>query len=942
MPALVGMQSRRRAVTYGKAARKPISAFSLEAADTFAHISHPDDYATVTEYRSLGSKVPTAGATSDPNIKSLNLPYALSSDDPVLYSPDQDALITKQKSQINAISRHKTLYDIPSSDDSGDAELSVSGMKARKKRKITPQPRLGTVSSPKGATSQEKSNASCFLGRGDNKGPGKTTAPHLSGDKFHNGEKAQTPLKPSIKQYRAGPLGRHGRDAYVPSREGQRHFEHRARYGSTQVNQRVAIVTLKEPDSRPLGTSIAASESQVVGAVPGSNLLCGVTTNDDQLFSSANVSQPKTPPKSSSSTSKITTPHQHKLWSMLLPANPSSAAPSSSDLPNLTISEAQDKLHSPGRSDWSAVVEDNVPTRTSRTLRQRRRLVDTLQIQAEEPSDADSVQESKSSGAEDDGSERADTGDHHEEDIEKGFGTQDSTASAGIHSMIVSPTGQRTTSKNQPLPAMQSYGPKVTYARHRSYLSENDLREATVLNVSEPQYPTECTSNKRAHLLGDSSRLQHAPSAHEELQGHELSQATTLRSIHELREAGGNVRLLSEIEAILDDIENDRISLSLRRSRLLELTRRLEEPLVRQLFTEREFERKLSRFFGSNVDPILMTVTTAAILLLLTESTSSQTLSYFSSPLVLNHLVALLDMGQDIMSVARTRALNMSRAAQVDLKDYWKDLLQSNKWRARKPPYMTSRVLSLQCLEYLVRQSREAGISDQILEHHAIDRIVRLLHPSIIVGLSAQQPSPNTDIQLAVSILESCTMVEGIDNKLATWSGGTLDTIVTLLPSLDNYFSAVPEPLIALVLRLYINLTNNCSQLCEAFSVPTILRSVFNIIISYFRLVTNDSAPHASRLDNLILALGLLINLAEWCDIVPRMMAELQYEQGSFLDYFVQLFKSSLDTTAEVSALSQVVSINADWARCFRRKKQPSTWHLVIYQYSLASPVLTM
>jgi len=917
MTVMATMQPRRRVATYGKASRKPISGFNPVVADTFAQISLPDDVTSTPKYIPLRrSKEHKHNGTSIASAANPIPRVSSGRPDRILYSPTQAKASTEQRPCIT-LGEPATVYDVPLSDDGHDLDLGIGQEKGRKRRKITPKLGSRNVLLPDTTAPEKYSCTESSYDRSPLKGSLKKksvqgledVASGIGGIPNHS-------ITPPTKQRRAKADPQRHRTTSKSLRDNPRTTERKQIHNSKAPQEAVgkakpsrkAIVETALPWKDPnksLKRTSRIEEPDHTGKTPRlTSLRASHYDNQVRLSPTKDIPPPRTPSRSPDPAIEANTPHQRALWSMLLPAEPGSATPSSLNLPDLRLSDIQ--AHSPTLQLFpgDTLMADSVFGTTINVTRPKR-LIDALQVQKEELDDADSAHEIESSTKLDDSSEENEAEEPYLAATDESLPSQATTIDHKGQSKTLPNGSQRVYSASQPLPTLQGGGLKMTYARQRSYLTEQDLSEAGFLGTQELQYPIAPRRTRRPALQDSPPRLQHVQSVHEELDEHGTSQGTILRSIHELREAGGNVRLISEIEGMLDDIADCGISLSLRRSRLLELTRRLQEAPFRQLFAEQEFELRLFNFIDHPTDPVLKTLVAAATLNLLTGPKPGQALSLLINPSVVDHLVALLDMDKEVTSMTKARALNMSRAAQLELKSYWDELLQSSVWRVEKPVSISPRVLALQCLEYLIRQAREAGHTDRLLHQHAIERIVGLLSLPVSVGPSAPHIKPDTNFQLSVSILESCTIVNQLHcGQPVNLGNDSLDAIATLLPSLETHFYDVPEALRALVLRLYLNLTNNSPELCEAFSRPAVLRSILDIIVSHFKLVSNEAASHTShplRLDILILALGSLINMVEWCAAVPQMILDLQQEHRDYLDHFVWLFQSSLQTTAEVS-----------------------------------------
>ncbi|MCJ1471212.1 hypothetical protein MMC07_009860 [Pseudocyphellaria aurata] len=453
-------------------------------------------------------------------------------------------------------------------------------------------------------------------------------------------------------------------------------------------------------------------------------------------------------------------------------------------------------------------------------------------------------------------------------------------------------------------PLHQGGEPKVTYARQRSYLTDDNLGQTGILDmpiVNElgpgARKRRQGTSEVKTPFLHQGNLVENQIDATE-------SQGSAMRSIHELREAGGNARVYSEMEAILDDIdEANTTSSTLKRSRLLYLAIKLQDPSFCRLFIDQGLDQRLFDYLGSTNDILVEALFAAILLRLLATSTFISKLSHVKDSSVKGYLTGLLDKDQDLRSSLSNRSFNLSKATQADFKNFWDLLLlKSTAWRAGRPTVLTPCVISLQCLEYLVRHAREMGRVNAVLSRADISSVVRFLKPDLSYSLLQPSPRPTVEMHLSVSILESCTISTSIPCEETPWTGQTLDTTVRLLPLLDGWLKEDVGTLRTLTLRLYLNLTNNNPTLCKAFSRPDVIGSMLNIIVSHFqRLSENDTLNKPEvLLDNLILSLGSMINLAEWCDTVRPLVLSLHSGDSCFLDTLIQLFTSKQQKVAEV------------------------------------------
>ena len=620
---------------------------------------------------------------------------------------------------------------------------------------------------------------------------------------------------------------------------------------------------------------------------------------EESSGSSTAISEPQTPPHTPPMSTKhigeSTTPHQRELWGILLKDDARISGLSKIDLPNLKIADP--------KADNSWVYRANREGRIDATQRMlpwrnsRKRLVDKLQRVGEHEFDPSADADEKTSSDNDDaiGNGRP------QAPPELGMLAND--ASKILNRQRNETQARKPAISKSIQPLSQGVAPKITYARQRSYLTEDGLGDAAMFG--EPMAhltATEAVKGRRRAraTVAELEAIKHPHDEMDDLQG------GTIRSIHELREAGGTVRLLSAMETMLDDIdEKNAVSVTLKRAALLDLVAKLREASFCHLFIGQGLELRLLANVGLSNDVIVNALYAVAIWHLVVDPKSIQILPRVSAENVVKHLVGLLDNDQDLTQLLRDRKLNMSKDAQQDFKKFFSSLLESTNWRAGRPPALTPRVLCLQCLEYLIRQIREFGSEAQVLPPPAIRRIVKLLKPTSLGSTPRPAVFLTTDLRLAISILESCTLSGASPSSEQLWTDETLDIITKLLPLLIPLTNPASGTLQTLVLRFQMNLTNNNPELCKAFSRPNLISAVFDIVISHFQHLTNNATDMEPSLilDNLILSLGFLLNLAEWCEDLGHMVLELRYGDKTFLHSLIEIFMTKLWEAGEVSCL---------------------------------------
>ena len=456
-------------------------------------------------------------------------------------------------------------------------------------------------------------------------------------------------------------------------------------------------------------------------------------------------------------------------------------------------------------------------------------------------------------------------------------------------------------------------GPKVTYQHQRSYLAEEMVDEADLFKIPILPDPVIEKSSRRSKATQKIPGLPGLPSLPPSFEiDEDLDDATIglTRNIHELRQAGGNARLLGGMEAILDDIDPKKdIALSTRRSGLLDLCRNLAQPVSCQAFIDHGLVDQLFAQFDESLDEVTGVLVMSCFGFVLNQQCPIHLLSLINNSRIFEFLGSRLEGIEDFKVVVGKRKSNLSRVMQHDMLNISDMMIISAIWTEGSPPCLTARTLSLHCLEGAVRHLREAGCSVDVVSQHLMSSLVGIAAPAANVfktssGLALHIGS--FDFRQAISILEYTTTIpQTTGTHEDAWTTDSIEQTSHLLPMLCNQAGDELGKARSLILRLCLNLTNGRGLACEIFSKPEIIRAGITIILSGFRGLheEEDADLHASLLDNVVLALGLLINLAESSDVARlQFMSEFQ-GNTTFLDTLLQLFNSNVARASEVIPL---------------------------------------
>jgi hypothetical protein len=894
--------SRRKATTYGKTSRRQMitagNAFAQAAGTDLLHAQDDlmdwDQTSTTASRRSKGAIRSHVGRESSAG-RGIPMSTKLKEQNHLVFST------------ATYVVEDKAVYDLPSSENDQKQDPVGAKTGSRKRRKISPVPYAGNgplVYDDAGLQSHiaAESHLDLTLPRscsmklvlGDQGRPSCTV-----GDA--DGEKrSSTPEKQDSL-----PDDRRIASVDKATKEAESVAARRVKHPKSSTSPRKEIYT--SDSVAQIGvkstTSKASPTIPALKTHPSSPPTSRVGLHKKPSSSPERFRPPTTPPRLINDTEEITTPRQRQLWNKLLVEDFQIASPSTQNMPRPTSAHQKFKVCKQPATAGNSMRDG---TKGSALTSCSRKVVDNLHL-------GDHDQNSLSDDSKDDSNSTCSDSLSNHTDSDAlaltGAITVQTSPSADSQSRIKPSHVHPVSNTSEPVPSLLGVGLKVTYARQRSFLTDNNLDDAAMLRLSLEPEPTSLQGVGRNRLVQQLPKSHSMQSLEDDIGDSQDSQGGAMRSIHELREAGGNVRLVSELEAILDDIEDEKSpSHALRRTRLLDLVAKLQEPSNCRLFIDQGLETRLLAYAGIETDRISKSLLAAAILEFIAGPISALLLSQISDTRVVDFLVNLLELDQDLLSEAKLRGYNLSRYVQQKYTKVCTSISQSAAWRPRKPTVLTCHVLALQCLEYLVRHIRESGSSSAIFPAYAIRRIVACSILPASVLLPQLTPAMAINLELTVSILESCTISNTADCQESLWEGETLQQVLSLLPLLLLWREEECATSRTLTLRLYCNLTNKSPELCEDFSTPEIAEALLKLIVVNFEQLSEQSVKQQQPMlsDTLILSLGIFVNLAESSTVIRQMVMVLQYRAQNYLDVLVELFMTKSKNAAEVRDLYTV------------------------------------
>lgn len=460
--------------------------------------------------------------------------------------------------------------------------------------------------------------------------------------------------------------------------------------------------------------------------------------------------------------------------------------------------------------------------------------------------------------------------------------------------------------QSQAAASSQESGPKITYARQRSYLTEDALGGNEDFNMPI-DIELDCTKGRRRRGERSVRPVKSPPLvSQDDESGVGGSSGGGIRSIHELREAGEKHKFLHGIESLLEDLESkESCSLSHKRSTLLSLATKLAVPECALRFTECGLEQRLFDLGRSENDSIGGFLLASAIMFLFCNRSSKLPVSQLQYASAKDFLVALLNTDDDVSTLAWDRRNNMSRVARSELLAFRTLEEHAPVWKYKPPVKVSSRLVALTVLETIVHKLREAGDRTELLSGNTLEQLVEISQLQRDESSSSEKlECGDVTGRLALSILDACTMASRSETDGTLWSREFVAKVVDLLPPTSGSFGGDAAESRNLILRLYLNVTNNDPSLCETFSKSNVITTIFDIIDSHFQALSQGTAREDRKLllDNLILSLGSLINLVECSDAARVAVLTARSDGGSMLERLLQVFLDRVELAPKASA----------------------------------------
>jgi hypothetical protein len=375
----------------------------------------------------------------------------------------------------------------------------------------------------------------------------------------------------------------------------------------------------------------------------------------------------------------------------------------------------------------------------------------------------------------------------------------------------------------------------------------------------------------------------------------------SVRSIHELRQAGGNARYRGAVESIFEDIEDYQNSLSGRCNAFVQLCGKLLDTGARHRFFECNFDKRLVECLSIELQVVPAILAFCAYALASSDGNLSYALATAAWPKLLDISYIMLDVQDDISLTTKTQAKGLSRPLQKTIQTISP---QISSVLFPKPALSTFSpcILALYCMKSTISTLQSKGESPSLSTPILKSLVKMLLSESSRCVTQKTITTENTQILgLGFSILEASTAsAEFQDEHLDLL--GSLSGLHSLLYLKSSYGDPVSQKIKSLYIRVILNVTNSDLLLCDRFANPQLVEGLVDVVLANFGDLTEDALGQENNsLDSVILALGTLTNLSERSEESRSIFLRPAGSKNSFLDRLLRLFMTNVDSISTVS-----------------------------------------
>lgn len=366
-----------------------------------------------------------------------------------------------------------------------------------------------------------------------------------------------------------------------------------------------------------------------------------------------------------------------------------------------------------------------------------------------------------------------------------------------------------------------------------------------------------------------------------------------IKSVHELRRAGAKNRFADEMDDLISRISlPSKDSSLMRRNALCELVQKLQRKEFMAQFRDHTSRDRVAQGVGKEDDLICGFALVSALLSFLTSSPAPNLLRQLACDGIGKLLAILLRVGDDIVTVASQKSLNISCVSRSSVGAV-KAILQGLPiWHGYRPAVISPRTVSLQLMALLSR-SVDAGLLDQILLDSQEDII------SVATWASEEGSYSEVDYALTVFTLETQSSA-GVAPRL-NGDGGHPARIARLLSRAFLQWPSGRAELDSAILKLALNTTNTEVE-AAAFGDPELSTRLACSIGDLFTDVQGAIVAgklKSEKYDELLLMLGVMINIMEYCPSARSMV------DAEAIDDLIRLWQENQQFVGEADSVEK-------------------------------------
>ncbi|KAL6708169.1 hypothetical protein ACN47E_003353 [Coniothyrium glycines] len=406
--------------------------------------------------------------------------------------------------------------------------------------------------------------------------------------------------------------------------------------------------------------------------------------------------------------------------------------------------------------------------------------------------------------------------------------------------------------------------PRFTYAKCRSYLEESNPEDALLMSMD----------------LDDNIGFNSQGGGISE----EEDDPSQARAYHELKRQGQQALFNDDAQMLVEDISRDK-STSIRRSAMMDLATKMEAASFTSQLLDSPWAQSLTKNVSYQGDVLFDFSSAIATIYILRSNPTSTIMDELLNKEVVDKLTKLLDNDLEVKKIAKDRKTNMSRISQQSV-GLFRDLVErSIDWCPKALDKVSPQIAALKALDSLFVSLQTNETVGSVLDHEAFVRLIELLNRQCkILGSGSLSTHDSVVLGLVLSIIHT---VSATTKAQHVWAPRDLLSLAEAMPAI---FQHGDSPSAMLAVKICMNLTNNKPKACQSFSGRSFVQSLTSTTIRRFELLQSSllDEQREEMVDNIILNLGTMINLAEFSDKVRVNVDDGRGMIGALVAIFVE------------------------------------------------------